>query len=88
MARCTEFFELARRIHRIERLLNRLHREVVQGLADGDLDEAFNSRFLVPVGRNIPDHVMLCELRLRQVPAWEIRLASAEGEDGEIRLSH
>lgn len=55
------------RRERIEKLLHELRYEVERGMLEGDIDETLGFRFYVPLSKNIPDGVVLCEFRTRPI---------------------
>jgi hypothetical protein len=53
------------RTERIEKLLLELQHEVTRGMMDGDIDETFQFRFVVPVSKKIPEGVVKCRFETR-----------------------
>lgn len=67
------------RVERIDRLLNELKYEITRGMMENEVNEHLGIRFVVPVSRNIPNGIVLCEFRTRPVPAYQASLDDCSG---------
>jgi hypothetical protein len=60
------------RRERIEKILFELRYEVERGMLDGDIDETLSFDFVVPLSKQIPDGVVVCEFRTRPTPRYQV----------------
>ena len=60
------------RLERIQKLLHELRYEVERGMMENEIDEHIGFQFVVPISRNIPGGVVMCQFRTRPMPSYAI----------------
>ncbi|WP_333676821.1 hypothetical protein [Dyella sp.] len=60
------------RMERIERILEELRYEITRGMMDGEIEETTVYQFVVPVSKELPGGVVLCQLRTRPMLAAQV----------------